>query len=377
MILQERTFIVFGIEHYNPLGVIRSLGEYGIRPIFIAILGRANVASASKYVGKVHVVKDYVEGCKLLLEQYGNYPQENLPIVITSDDEQVGYMDEHYDEYAGKFIFFNAGKNGGITKYMDKFNILELAREKGLKTLDAVAVKRGEIPKQVQYPVITKSIAPNVGGWKSDVFICENEEELKQAYEKIQSPVVLVQHYIDKKNELVLEGFSADKGRQTFIAIASLYKYNIKGYYSPYHDVYNFKDEALNKALCSMLETIGFEGIFEIEFLLDKNNQLYFSEINFRNSTWSYAATCAGMNLPVLWARTMLEGKIPEDAYKEIRESFTAMVEPIDYQKRVVERNYSLDEWYRDFKNTKCKYYFNENDLKPFFVMLENNKNLR
>lgn len=374
--LQDRTFIVFGIEHYNPLGIIRSLGEYGIESIFIAIPGRAEVASTSKYVKKCHKVKDYVEGCKLLLEQYGNYPKENLPIVITSDDEQVGYMDEHYEEYAGKFIFFNAGKNGGITEYMDKFNILELAKEKGLKTLEAVAVKRGEIP-DVPYPVITKSIAPNVGGWKSDVFICENEEELKAAYEKIQSPVVLVQHYIDKKNELVLEGFSADQGKQTFIAIASLYKYNIKGYYSPYHDVNNFKDKRLYDALSEMLEKIGFEGIFEIEFLVDQDDELYFSEINFRNSTWSYAATCAGMNLPVLWARTMIEGKIPEDAYQEIGNTFTAMVEPIDYQKRVVERNYDIEKWYEDFKNARCKYYFNEKDLKPFFVMLENNTNLR
>lgn len=375
--LKDRIFIVFGIEHYNPLGIIRSLGEKGIYPIYIAISGRAEVASASKYVSKCHKVKDYLEGCRFLLDVYGNYPADKLPIVITSDDEQVGYMDEHYEEFAGKFIFFNAGKNGGITKYMDKFNILELAKKNGLKTLEAVAVKKGEIPKNISFPIITKSIAPNIGGWKSDVFICENEEELKAAYEKIKSPTVLVQHYIDKKNELVLEGFSADKGKKTFIAIASLYKYNIRGYYSPYHDVNNFKDQFLYEALSKMLEQIEFEGIFEIEFLLDQNDNLYFSEINFRNSTWSYAATCAGMNLPVLWAQTMLSGEIPEDAYKEIEESFTAIVEPIDYQKRVIERNYSIENWYQDFRNAKCKYYFNEKDLKPFFVMLENNNHLR
>ena len=96
--LEGRTIIVFGIEHYNPLGIIRSLGEQGIHPVFIAIPGRADVASASKYVEKCHRVKDYVEGCQLLLEEYGDFPADNLPIVITSDDEQVGYMDEHYDD---------------------------------------------------------------------------------------------------------------------------------------------------------------------------------------------------------------------------------------------------------------------------------------
>ena len=37
MDLKEYTFIVFGeVYHYNPLGVVRSLGEEGICPILIA-----------------------------------------------------------------------------------------------------------------------------------------------------------------------------------------------------------------------------------------------------------------------------------------------------------------------------------------------------
>ena len=376
--LKERLFIVFGIEHYNPLGIIRSLGESGITPDFIAIPGRVDVASASKYVGNVHRVKDFEEGCKFLLSEYGKHPYDNMPIVITSDDEQVGYMDEHYDEFEGKFVFFNAGKNGRITEFMNKFNILELAKKHGLKTLDAQSLEKGIFPTDVEYPIITKSIAPNIGGWKSDVYICENEEELKKAYTKIESPTVLIQHYIDKKNELVLEGFSANKGKNVFISIASLYKYNIKGYYSPYHDYANFKDEILYNALKGMLEEIGFEGIYEIEFLVDEDDNLYFSEINFRNSTWSYASTIAGMNLPVLWAETQITGKLPENIDKEIPKGSVAMVEPIDYQKRVVEREYSMESWIKDFQNARCKYYYGDGtDLKPFFMMLENNKSLR
>ena len=29
-------YIIFGFEHYNPLGIARSLGESGIKPIVIA-----------------------------------------------------------------------------------------------------------------------------------------------------------------------------------------------------------------------------------------------------------------------------------------------------------------------------------------------------
>lgn len=93
-------------------------------------------------------------------------------------------MDEHYDEYQGKFIFFNDGRKGRITEFMDKYNILELAKKNGLKTLETKAVARGVLPENIEYPVITRSIAPNIGGWKSNVHICENEKELLEAFEK-------------------------------------------------------------------------------------------------------------------------------------------------------------------------------------------------
>ena len=35
--LKEHEFIVFALDHYNPLGVVRSLGEAGVNPILIAV----------------------------------------------------------------------------------------------------------------------------------------------------------------------------------------------------------------------------------------------------------------------------------------------------------------------------------------------------
>lgn len=373
--LNNRKFIVFGIDHYNPLGIIRTLGENGIHPEFIAIPGRAKIASSSRYISKIHWVSDYKEGCKLLLDEYGNYSKDNLPVVITSDDEQVSYMDLHYDEYEGRFIFFNAGESGRISHYMNKYNILQIAQKHGLNILPSWKVQKGEIPNDIVYPIITKSISPVLGGWKSDVFICDNEQELNEAYKKIEASTVLLQKFIEKKNELCLDGYSVDKGRKTYWAIASTYNYNIRGYYSPYMTVKNFEDEEIKEKLDSVMADIAFDGIFSIEFLYAPDGTLYFSEINFRNSTWSYGATVAGMPLPLLWAESMCTRNLPE--LKNIETPFTAMVEPIDYQKRVVERECSLEEWYRDFLSAKCKYYYNEKDLKPFFVMLENNKNLR
>lgn len=371
---KNHPIVVFATEHYNTLGLIRSLGEVGMNPDYIAVKGKAKVASTSKYVEKKFFVNSIEEGYELLLKEYGNI--ECKPIVMCMEDKVLGVLDEHYDEICDKFIMFSSGKKGRTLEYMDKFKILELAKKHGLKTLNTMVVNRGEIPDNLEYPVITKSISPTVGGWKSDVHICENSDELKKAYENVLSPQVVIQKYIDKKNEYCLDGISYAKGTKVLIPIQSTYNYLIKGYYSPYMTVSPFINNEMLKSLEGMLSEIGFEGIYSIEFLIDKDNNYYFSEINFRHSTWGYAATVAGTNMCELWVKAMVDGQIPEDCKKGF-EPFTAMVEPIDYQKRVVERNMELKKWVGEVLDCRCHFYFNKEDMEPFFEMVRNNEKLR
>lgn len=366
--------IVFAIDHYNPLGVIRSLGENGIRPIYIAIRHRVELGVKSKYVSKVHQVDSVEEGYNVLIENYGEvYKTGEKPFVLFSDDKSVGYFDLRYNEIKEKFITYNANNTQGrIMEFMDKKNILDLAKKHGLKVLEPIVVNRGEIPNELEYPIITKDINPNSGGWKSDVFVCNNENDLREAYTKISSPVVLLQKYIDKKTEFAFEGCSVNQGQSSLIAIKSTYKYAIPAYYSPFMTCESLHDEKLKASLEGMLAEIGFEGIFEIEFLVDKDDNAYFLEINFRNATWSYAATRAGMPLPYIWIKGMLNGKIDKEDYKEVPGGFTAMVEPIDYAKRIELGLSSPGEWLADFKKANCGFYYSENDLEPFYEMVKN-----
>ena len=52
--LKEHMVIVFAMEHYNPLGLIRTLGRCGISPVYIAVKGRGVSSSKSRYIKKVH-----------------------------------------------------------------------------------------------------------------------------------------------------------------------------------------------------------------------------------------------------------------------------------------------------------------------------------
>lgn len=363
--------IIFALEHYNPLGMIRSLGENGINPVYISVKRRYEVATKSRYISKLHRVESVEDGYQLVMREYGNINSLHKPYILFSDDKSVGYFDLYYDEWKDKFIAFNAGKSARINEFMNKYQIQQIAKKYGFNVLESFVIsKNDKLPENLWYPVITKDISPNSGNWKFDVFICKNEIELKEAMEKIVSPLVMVQHFVDKQNELALEGYTINHGRDMQIVTAMNWKYLIQGYYSPFHDVKMFTDKVMDAKLKAMFQEIGFEGIFEVEFLMDKEGTYYFMETNFRASAWNYTGACAGMPLSYLWVKGMSQGFIDPTDRKDF-EPFTSMSEVIDYGKRVDSGKISIAEWLKDFKEAKCTYIYNDMDPEPSTVLFE------
>ena len=125
----------------------------------------------------------------------------------------------------------------------------------------------------------------------------------------------------------------------------------------------------LEKKLSEMFEEIHFEGIFSIEFLIGQDDEYYFLEINFRNSTWSWASTKAGMNLPILWSKSMIDGKMLEDSYKEFK-PFNAMAEFNDYKDRVKTKQISKLKWIKQLFGCRCLYFWDVKDPSPVFARI-------
>ncbi len=364
MKLSERKHIIFCHEHYNPIGLIRSLGEYGFRPYVIIVKSYPIIASKSKYIKKLHKVDSIENGYQLLLDLYGN-KNAKKPFLYTSDDKIMSYLDYHYDELVNKFFFFNAGEKGRITYFMDKYNVSSLAKDCGFKVPDLQIVKKGEIPNDLEYPIITKAISPNSGAWKEDVFICNSKEELKKAYKKIKGNIIILQKYIEKINELCLEGLATKHGKNVFIGIGTNYKYLVPGAYSPWMNVFNFTNKQLLSQIEKIISIIKYEGVFDIEFIIDKDHNYYFMEINFRNSAWSYASTCAGMNLPLIWSKSMVSQKDPSQYLKKVPKGFNAMVETTDFKYRVLSKQVSLLQWIKELRQANCLFLYNRSDAIP------------
>lgn len=364
--------IVFALEHYNPLNMIRAFGEQGINPVYISVKRRYEVATKSKYISKLHRVDSVEDGFLLLINQYGRLSEETgkKPYILFSDDKSVGYFDLHFEEWKDKFITYNAGCNGRINEFMDKYEIQQCAKRHGFNVLDSYVIKKGDpVPDGLWYPIITKDISPNLGSWKSDVFICQNKQELVEALEKITCPLIMLQHFVDKQNEMALEGYTINNGKEMQIITQMKWKYLIQGYYSPFHDVCMFTDKDMEIKLQAMFEEIGFEGVFEVEFLIDKDGTYYFMETNFRASAWNPTCKFAGMPLPYLWVKGMMNGYIDPNDRKEF-EPFTSMSEIIDYSKRVEGGLCSIAEWLRDFKDAKCVYIYDKEDRGPWDAVI-------
>lgn len=362
--LKSHKFIVFSIDHYNPLGVLRSLGEKGLKPILICITrsSKVRIINKCRYISKVHYVETADEGLDLLLSEYGN--ERYKPFVYSCTDEVAGILDKNYGRLINSFFFFHGCEEGIISQSMNKRYINDLAVKYGCNVLKYQEVKRGTLPIGLKYPVITKAISPTQYAWKNDMHICKSEEDLKEAFKHITSENVLIQEFIEKKNELCIDGFAYNSGENVEMPYYTNYlRFTPKSYggamvLRPFEkgDVYN--------KVSKMLKEIGFTGVFEVEFLLDTNDTPYFLEINLRNSTWSYAYTYGGYNMPYLWALASLSGYVDISSVTP-KSQFTALSESDDQRQEMQEHGKTFFEWLRGTIGYDCYYFWNKKDLKP------------
>lgn len=366
--LRKHLFISFVEDHYNPLNIIRSLGEKGINSIVILVGESVGMISHCKYIKKLHYVKTQEEGYSILLK---NYSEEQFkPYIFCSDDKNISFLDKHYNELKEKFIVFNAGTQGRIAWLQNKNNITDLAEQVGLIIPRKEIVDTGNLPIKLNYPIITKVLSSTMGAWKNDVYICNNEKELASAYKKIKSPKLILQEYIKKKGEFCMEGFSINGGQNICIPYVADYIRFYNNSYGHYMDIVPFLDADLKLKIEELLKLTKYNGIFEIEFMKGPNFENYFLEVNFRASTWNYALTIGGCNLPYFWAKSYLAGRILYEEMSLRTTSFKAIVEPADFIRNA--KNIGVFRWLMQCFKAECHYYFNKKDPWPFLYYILN-----
>ena len=367
--MKFKTAVVFCCDAWPGLGLIRSLGEAGIRPECYCYGEHGDFLLASKYVSKGRLFKTADDVLSFLMNDY-SCPNDEKPVLFTIPDVPAYLVDMHLDKLKDKFILMNAGRQGAIASWMDKRKMAIMARKHGLVVPWTIELSKDEaIPDSINYPVFTKSVSTVEGG-KNDEGICWNKKNLETKKATIVSDRFLIMTYIKKKQEIDFFGMSL-KGKVyiDYHDEISRFPDGAYGYYGI------FKREGyqeIREKCISMIKEIGYEGLFDVEFLLGEDGILYFMEINFRVDGAIYKLT-PGVNLPAEWCRLVGEAKddLPESLPLK-KNYFTGMTEFPDFRASVLSGKMNPFKWFWEFCTADRHMLINLKDPRPALVWICN-----
>ena len=369
MDIHNHKFIIFGSYGANALGQIRGLGEKNIKPIAVLVGKNSYRIDKSKYISELFNVSTIEDGLSLIISEFGNEP--NLPFLYTDRDDIMGLLDRHFEILKDKFYLWNAGKSGRLCYYLNKNNQIQLAEECGFQIPKTEKVKVGEMPSYLAFPIFTKAVDSLNPYWKGCANICYNKHNLEDVYRHLDSKQILLQEYIEKKSELPLEGISLNGGEEIVILGRTVYCNLRKDSFGTYRYVEPYHNQELESKIKMMVQRVHYTGAFEIEFIIDKNDELFFLEINFRIAQQNYGYVLLGANIPYIYALSTLEGHI---AYDEIhylpKRKVYIMHEFEDFKHSVLHKEISLYKWLCNFFSSDCYSFYNRKDKAPFYYTL-------
>lgn len=363
---QNKKVVVFCNDRYPSIGLIRCLGEAGYRPECYCYGEDGNHLLSSRYVKKGKRFATVNDALHFLLYDYPKC--EDKPILFTIPDPPAYYVDLHLDVLKEKFILMSAGAQGKIGYWMNKKNISDLAKKHGFVIPWMLELSKcDEIPDTLEYPVFTKSIR-TVNGGKCDESVCWNKKELETRVSTIASERFLLMQYVRKKQEINYFGMSI-KGKVyiDFHDERNRFSDSGLGHYCIFRKC--IRDDIYNKCVAMITET-GYEGLFDIEFLLGVDDVLYFMEVNFRVDGEIYKLR-KGVDLPAEWCRLVCRNRdeLPDNLPIK-KDYFTGMTEMNDFRQSVLTGKMNPIKWFWEFCNTDSHMLINLKDPAPALVKL-------
>lgn len=359
-----RSFVIGG-NHHNTLGVIRALGQRGVRLVLLLVddSNRGGYVSKSRYVSEKHVFSTYEKAVDFLIDN--NKESEFKDVIVCCSDGASSAVDCRLDDLSKHYICPNAKSQGSITRLMSKEVMAKEAQQVGLLVPKSWIIDSSEVPSQVEYPCIIKPLY-SIKGSKNDIHVFQNKDSLDvYLSETMHSQLLQAQRFIVKEFEYQLIGCSLDGGKQIIIPGVSHVirpsETTNTGFliYKPLDDSYATLDKTK-----AFIEAIGYSGLFSVEFLRGMDGNDYFMEINFRNDGNAICVTAAGVNLPFIW----FLNAIGKDYLGEIKSIKPVYVMPeFDDMAQMLHGKVSLIHWLRDIQRTDCFMEYDKNDKKPFF----------
>lgn len=360
--------VIIGGIHHNTLGVIRSVGEKippsSIDVIAIGKHAKKNILSQSKYIDfkRVRYVDCEKDIIPLLKTSESN---ETKRTIICCSDGASAEIISHKDEI--KDFYFIPNTEVDILNLMSKEVQAEYAIKSGLNVPESIIVRKGEKTNWNNFPCIIKPLKSIIGAGKADIHVVKDSEELNHVLDMIQADMIQIQKYINKKMEFQLIGCSLNGGEKIIIPgftdIIRQPDNTNTGYlkYSPIAGL-TYNQVGVER----FVRTIGYSGLFSIEFIRDNDGNDYFLEINMRNDGNAYCVKSAGVNLPYIWCYYMENGKLPENEPVTFVKPVMFIPDFNDFIRGV--KSVGFFGWIKQFFQAESHSIWNRYDMKPFWT---------
>lgn len=361
----QNIIIVFGCNHQNMLGLVRSLGEKGIRPYCVLLKSKDGMVFRSRYPAECYWAESPQAGYDYIVQTFSGLTPK--PILLSSDDMTETLFDKNASVLRNNFIVPAANEDGKITYLMNKQNIGALAREFGFQTPKMFVLKKDDVlPEKLQYPVFTKSVK-SIDGGKKEECKCDDETALRKVLSDCKKEGILVQQYIDKIDEIDLIGYTAN-GEVQIPYIQHELRFSDHAY-GGYHRFDKIKETDTKKQVEQLILSTGFQGLFSVEFLVDKSGQWWFTEVNFRHDGHTYLITPGGFNIPYCYC-CAVTGKghaIPN----KIKNKIVGINEMVDLGQFVATGKMSKFKWFWQFVTADSRILWNWKDNGPVLHLIK------
>ena len=353
-------FILFGEGNYNTLGVLHCMAAKGVE-VFLLLIGsgkrflHGEVLGYSKYAHYGCSVSTEQEGVEWLLAHQSDFPQGTI-IYPTSDTAET-LLDAHYDELSAHFHFPNCGKQGEVTRWMEKDVQTALAAQHGIRTLQSMYTNNADCDlNKVTYPCMVKPLI-SISGSKGDMRVCANRQELDEALVSAKhTKEFIIQQYIQNEADLLFLGIRLPNGEVWLPSLVKKPGVSSTGEYT-HAIVTTAVPEHLPELeeVKSYVGALNYVGPFSIEFGLEKGKN-YFFEINLRNDGTSHYPLASGVNIPYVYYRACKKELTPDDMCYT-RGEYPMVDEVLDIR-RVLSREISFGDWWRIFRVAKAHRYY-------------------
>ena len=208
----------------------------------------------------------------------------------------------------------------------------------------------------------------SIEGSKKDIAIVSTKAELDSYLSSVHCSNLQIQEFIEKELEFQLIGCSLNGGEKVIIPGASIIlrqPENTNTGFLKYVGFDKFKFDGYHECE-KFIRTIGYSGLFSMEFLRGKDGKDYFMEINMRNDGNAICVTASGVNLPYIWyCHGIKSEEWIQEASNRVRE-ILVMPEFDDFV-NVIKHKISLFQWIKDIYRTDCFMEYDKRDTKPFY----------